>query len=199
VQVLPYIEELTVYSMFDQEAGAYAPVNAELRKQLLVVLQCPSAGHDEINEEKTAAMSDYAGCHHHEEAPIDDDNSGLLFLNSAVRHVDILDGSSRTLLLGEAVANPADSLGWPSGTRATLRNTGSLKGGQGVYYSADKAKAEDAEKPLATFVGGFGGPHPGGVMAAFADGSTRFLNEDTAPEVLHQIGSRADGELPKRF
>jgi len=37
------------------------------------------------------------------------------------------------------------------------------------------------------------------VMAAFADGSTRFLTEDVAPEVLRQLGSRADGELPKRF
>ena len=199
VQVLPYIEELTVYALFDQEAGAYAPVNADLRKQLLVMLRCPSTGHDEINDEKTATMSDYAGCHHHEEAPINDDNSGLLFLNSAVRHTDILDGSSRTLLLGEAVPDPADALGWPSGTRATLRNTGSFKGGQGVYYSVGTVNAEEVEKPLATFVGGFSGPHPGGIMAAFGDGSTRFLSQDIAQEVLRQIGARADGELPKPF
>ena len=33
-------------------------------------------------------MSNYAGCHHDAEAPIDADNNGVLFLNSAVARTD---------------------------------------------------------------------------------------------------------------
>jgi prepilin-type N-terminal cleavage/methylation domain-containing protein len=196
VQILPYVEELTVYNLFDQEAGAYAPVNAELRKLPLTILRCPSQGEEFLDEDDLAARSSYVGVHHNEEAPIDADNNGLLFLNSEVRHIDILDGSSRTLLLSEARTDPADALGWPSGTRATLRNTGSINLGKFRRYNEQPAHPE-AEKPLPTFVGGLSSPHPGIVLAAFADGSTRSLREDLAPEVLRQIGARADGELPK--
>lgn len=196
VQILPYVEELTVYKMFDQEAGAYAPVNAELRKLPLKILQCPSQGEEFLDQDNLAARSSYVGVHHNEEAPIDADNNGLLYLNSEVRYIDILDGSSRTLLLSEARTDPADALGWPSGTRATLRNTGSINLGQRRRYNEQPTPPE-AEKPLPTFVGGLSSPHPGIVLAAFADGSTRSLNEDLAPEVLRQIGARADGELPK--
>jgi prepilin-type N-terminal cleavage/methylation domain-containing protein len=196
VQILPYIEELTVYNLFDQEAGAYAPVNAELRKLPLTILRCPSQGGEEfLDEDDVAARSSYVGVHHNEEAPIDADNNGLLYLNSEVRHIDIPDGSSRTLLLSEARTDPADALGWPSGTRATLRNTGGINLEQRRRYTGPRQT--EVEKPLPTFVGGLSSPHPGIVLAAFADGSTRSLNEDLAPEVLRQIGARADGELPK--
>jgi hypothetical protein len=70
-----------------------------------------------------AALSNYAGCHHQSSAAIDSDNHGLLFLNSRIRRRDIRDGSSVTIALGEILRSD-DDLGWASGTRATLRNTG---------------------------------------------------------------------------
>ena len=62
--------------------------------------------------------------HHDVEAPIDSDNHGVLFLNSRLSHDDIADGTRYTLFIGEKVVEEADDLGWMSGTRATLRNTG---------------------------------------------------------------------------
>lgn len=197
VQVLPYFEETTVYKLFDQEAGAYDPKNADVRKLELELLQCPSQGREFVDQEGLAARSSYVGIHHNQEAPIDEDNNGLLYLNSAVRYIDILDGSSRTLLLSEARTDPAEALGWPSGTRATLRNTSSIN--EGTYRHPLDRNTPESEKPLPTFVGGLSSPHPGVVMGAFADGSTRFLKEDIDAEVLRQIGARADGELPKPF
>ena len=126
VQILPYIEQSTAYRMFDQEAGAYALDNAEVRRLQVSVLLCPSFGGNELNEDQTAGISNYAGCHHDVEAPIDVDNHGLLFLNSRLRYRDILDGSTNTILIGEMLPD-RDTLGWVSGTRATLRNTGSFE------------------------------------------------------------------------
>ena len=68
-------------------------------------------------------VSSYAACHHDVEAPIDVENHGVFYLNSSIRHEDIPDGSSYTIFVGEKRIASQD-LGWLSGTRATLRNTG---------------------------------------------------------------------------
>jgi prepilin-type processing-associated H-X9-DG protein len=44
-------------------------------------------------------------------------------------------------------------------------------------------------------VGGFGSPHAGGVQVLLCDGSVRFVSENTAAQIWHQLGHRADGEL----
>ena len=107
-----------MHRMFDQEAGTYALSNADVRKTQISVLICASYPGNVLNKEETAAISNYAGCHHDGEAPIDEDNNGLLFLNSQIRYHDILDGSSHTLLVGEMFPGP-NTLGWASGTRST--------------------------------------------------------------------------------
>src|SRR5439155_19916447 len=71
---------------------------------------------------RPSGQMNYAGCHHAVEAPIDADNHGVLYLNSRVAYDDITDGPAYTIMVGEVRNGP--SLGWASGTRATLRNTG---------------------------------------------------------------------------
>ena len=200
VQILPYMEQNQLARRFDQEAGAYADKNAVVRTAQINSLQCPSDPHHDTTDDNKVARSGYAGCHHDAEAPIDEDNHGLLFLNSKVRYADIDDGSAATLLVAEALTHP-DRLGWVSGTRATLRNTSVLEQ-SGPYLAtnaAGNAAGEDDKKLSATFVGGFGSYHPGGVNAGFADGSARFLSWNTEAAVLRQIGNRADGEIMKPF
>ena len=87
-------------------------------------------------------MSNYAGCHHDAEAPIDADNNGVLFLNSAISSRDVTDGTAHTIYVGEKLGNEND-LGWMSGTRATLRNTGT---------PLDMAVPDDAVEGIAQFV-----------------------------------------------
>ncbi len=117
-QILPFIEESNVYRHLDFSAGAYAPKNAQVRRQSLRTLVCPS------DTSGRTAGGNYAGCHHDVEAPIDEDNHGVLFLNSRIRYRDIRDGRAQTIVLGELVGKGGTELGWLSGTRATLRNTG---------------------------------------------------------------------------
>jgi prepilin-type N-terminal cleavage/methylation domain-containing protein/prepilin-type processing-associated H-X9-DG protein len=197
VKVLPYLEQNAAYRKFDQSLGAYAEANAEVRAAEIKTLQCPSDGTVFANPARTAARSSYAGCHHDVEAPIDADNHGLLFLNSKIRYSQIYDGSSQTILIGEMLGSP-ESLGWVSGTRATLRNTSLIEAAQ-PYLATAQNKNDDKEKPGSLFVGGFGSFHSNGANFGFADGSTKYLAVSTEPTVLRQLGNRADGEIIKAY
>ena len=197
IKVLPYLEQNALWRRFDEEKGAYAPENAEVRKSHVEVLMCPSYAGSPKNQEGTIARGTYAGCHHDVEAPIDADNHGLLFLNSHIRFSDMYDGSSQTILLGECLPNedPFD-MGWVSGTRATLRNTGTVEQPHRRVLQPNGQLAEAPnEQPGSTSVGGFGSYHPGAFIVAFADGSTRITSESIDREIFRRMGNRADGEI----
>jgi prepilin-type N-terminal cleavage/methylation domain-containing protein/prepilin-type processing-associated H-X9-DG protein len=198
VKLLPYLEQNVLASKFDESAGAYAPVNAQVRATRIGSLLCPSSPIPDSNEAATVARSSYVGCHHDAEAPIDAHNHGLLFLNSKVRYSEIYDGTSMTILLGEALTS-SEGLGWVSGTRSTLRNTSKIERG-GPYLPPQAGTAADASETSGSLtVGGFGSYHPGGINVSFADGSTRFLSQTTDATLLRQLGNRADGEIMKQF
>lgn len=193
VQLLPFLEQTAAYNIFDLDAGAYAPVNRQVRIQQLAILRCPSNPEpfDRLRDGEQMPVSTYAGCYHDREAPIDEDNNGLLFLNSRIRFGDILDGSSNTILFGEMLPGP-NNLGWASGTRATLRNTGSLR----AYHYQHDLNQQSGDPPADVMtVGGFGSYHAGGGLFTFADGSVRFLAERTSSDLFRKYGNRADGEL----
>lgn len=199
VQVLPYLEQRVLYQRFNQTAGAYAADNSQVRSTAISVLRCPSDPTPHVNQSATVARSAYAGCHHDVEAPIDSDNHGLLFLNSKVRHSQIYDGSSMTILLGEAMTS-AEGLGWVSGTRDTLRNTSLIEAPKPFPQPQNGGASTDAKDASGSlYVGGFGSHHPGGVLVAFADGSTRYVRQNTEPKVLRLLGHRADGEIVGEF
>ncbi len=197
VQILPYLEEQAVFQRFDQAAGTYAAANAEARSAPIATLWCPSDPTVAERDDEVQRNS-YVGCHHDTEAPIDDDNHGLLFLNSHVRYADIFDGSSKTILLGEAMVGE-NSLGWASGTRATLRNTGSFEQNRS-YAGGLPAAAEEEAAASPLYVGGFGSYHPGDIANfAFADGSVRAIPRRIDANILRLLGHRADGEILKGF
>jgi prepilin-type N-terminal cleavage/methylation domain-containing protein len=201
VQLLPYLEEDVTYKHVDFSKSVYAKENAPVREIRISTFLCPSDGRGKAPD--GIAPSNYAGCHHDAEAPIAADNNGVLFLNSAISSEEIADGRSHTLFVGEKLVDEKD-LGWMSGTRATLRNTGSaINGGILPMYATDEdgeaaAEPADEEKidPILE-VGGFGSWHPGGAQFVLGDGSVRFISETVAFEVLQRLGHRADGKLPQ--
>ena len=193
VQILPQMEQSALFSHFNQAAGAYAGENQEAVRRTIPTIICPSSPeNNRVGDEQSVAVSNYAGCHHSTESPIDANNDGVLFLNSHLRFSQILDGSSQTILLGEMLSGP-DNLGWASGTRATLRNTGSFLAPPRT--TTRREPTTGSEQPGSLAVGGFSSYHTGGANFAFADGSVRFLSINIEPKLLSQLGNRADGEL----
>lgn len=183
VQLLPYAEQAGVAQSIDTRFSVYDPANDTAAAVRISSLLCPS---DPRAKTYTGlGVSSYAGCHHDVEAPIDADNSGVFFLNSRVRRVDVTDGASFTIYVGEKALVP-DDLGWLSGTRATLRNTGAP-----IQSPAPSRRVV----PVDDRVGGFGSDHPGGANFGFGDGSVRFLKARIDARVYRLLGHRADGDL----
>jgi prepilin-type N-terminal cleavage/methylation domain-containing protein/prepilin-type processing-associated H-X9-DG protein len=206
-QILPYIEARTIYNHFNLGIGLYETQNSTTRTTLVRSFLCPS----DIGPARGAlgvAMTNYAGNHHHVEAAIAANNMGVLFLNSAVHLHDVSDGTSQTIFVGEKL-NDGLGLGWASGTRASLRNTGtninqqalpgastvppvdSGVGQPGGKIGGDVAQSDDSLR----FVGGYVSRHPGGANCAFGDGSVHFIKASISPGVLRLLGNRADGEF----
>jgi type II secretory pathway pseudopilin PulG len=175
--LLPFIEQRSLYDSIDFDVPVYAPANATVALTRITSLNCPS----DPQAGTGFGISNYAGCHHDVEAAIDVDNHGVLYLNSRIRRADVHDGTSTTIYAGEKRVDPADPGGWMSGTRATLRNTG----------AAINAPASPDRK----IVGGYSSHHRGGAHFGFGDGSVRWLGETIDRAVYQHLGNRDDGEL----
>lgn len=124
VQILPMLEQQSAYKKLDHSQSIYSKANFPVRSYHFSTLICPS------DRTIGSHFGNYAGVHDSREVPIDATNNGCLFLNSRVSFGDITDGTSSTLLVGEKLPDPTE-LGWSSGTRASLRNTGSQIGRTG--------------------------------------------------------------------
>jgi len=179
IHLLPYVDEGNAYRLIDFSKSVYDPANAPVRELTIGLFRCPSDPGDE------RAVSSYAGCHHDVEAPIDVDNRGVLYLNSHIRREDVSDGLSHTLFVGEKRQELGD-LGWMSGTRATLRNTG---------LRINDESGAGTQAPSPTYVGGFGSSHSGGAMTGFGDASVTFISDTIDVQIWQQLGQRADGKL----
>ena len=216
-QILPFVEQGNAQRRLNYRVSVYHPSNDTVRASAFRVFLCPSdpggstrggpvpagyvgpgapaakvAGAAAPPSPISPAQTNYAGCHNDVEAPIDVNNTGVLYLNSRIRYEDIKDGTSSTIFVGEKVIDPTD-LGWASGTRSTLRNTDKPPGGR--FGRGPGATGSPIPEEPPDPVGGFSSYHPGGANFAFGDGSVRFLKGSIDPGVFRLLGNRADGEV----
>jgi len=217
VRVLPYLDEKNLFDHVDLSASVYGAKNAQARSIPVEGFVCPAEYADMLNvlqqrsdaaagadnaaaaaTDLKVASSNYAGCHHDVEAPIQVDNRGVLFLNSQIRYTDITDGLAHTIFCGEKRQNKGD-LGWISGTRATLRNTGTTINETPPPRTGpdEPLQADGTPAPIdVLYVGGFGSYHAGGIANfAFGDGSVKAVSETISPKIYVLLGNRADGQL----
>jgi len=197
IAALPYFDEQNVYKLIDLSKSVYDPANEQARDHWPHSLICPSEPDD------VRGATSYAGCHHDVEAPIAADNRGVLFLNSQIRRNDVTDGMAHTFFLGEK-RDAAGDLGWMSGTRATLRNTGlplnappaeAVVASQPVEPGAkvEQTAANPDADPL--YVGGFASAHAGGAHMGFGDGNVQFVTDDIDMVLWQRMANRSDGQL----
>lgn len=183
VQILPFLDQHACYREIDFQSGVYARANRTVRQRRLPELICPA---DSLAARNFPGSS-YVGSTGGLDEPINESNSGLLFLNSSIRFPEIRDGASYTILLGERLSTDSPTAvdpGWMSGTSATLRHT------------AMRAAGANSSVPLAEQTGGFGAAHRA-VHVALADGAVKAMSGGAA--VWRQLGCREDGSMHPGF
>lgn len=170
--LLPYLEERALYERLDLLAPYDAAANAPAAATVLPVYLCPSTPRASGREGARGA-SDYGGIFGERISSPNKPPKGVLLNEVSISLRRITDGASQTLIVGEC----AD---FPDGQWINGRNL------------FDQAFAIQRAPPFENDLRSF---HPGGVQAAWADGSARFLPETTALRVLAALCSRAGGEV----
>jgi prepilin-type processing-associated H-X9-DG protein len=153
VALLPFLGQRSAYDQFHLDEPWDSPTNRPLADTMPALFKCPSA------PDRAPAMTSY-------EVVIGPDTTfpGGRGERSVVRIVDVSDGTSDTILVGEA-ARP-------------------------VHWS----EPEDIPFDSAESLSGFGSRHPGGFLVVFADGSVRFLSTAIDPVTLRALLTRNGGE-----
>jgi prepilin-type processing-associated H-X9-DG protein len=147
-------------------------------------------------------------------APATAARDGIFFCNSSVRMMDIRDGASNTLLIGERPPSADLLFGWwfaGGGYDGKLEAGDNLLGVREYNYArtaiewtaAAGITPVDCPDTKVNFQLGtirdtcdqihFWSVHPGGANFALADGSVRFINYTSDP-LMPALASRAGGE-----
>ncbi len=118
----------------------------------------------------------------------EDKQNGIFYGNSKTSHIDILDGASHTILLGERSAYQVSESTWTGvvngGEFASWRVVGWT--GEPPNYRPDDQPGAIHYHPFAQF----NSAHAGGLtMFAFADGSVSVLSSQVDFEVFHSLGT----------
>jgi len=196
VAILPWLDPPAgAHVRYDQ--SVYSPRNLQFLVSLgrtPSVYTCPSG------LSFASACADYAGCHDDRDKPIDEDDHGVFFRNSAVRSVEIPDGTAHMIFVGEKPRYGWE-WGWMSGTRATLRTTAipipqmlELIERQGNDGAPPMESAQDLIRMIRPDVWLTNVPFGDDVEAAFSQASkVPELPED--PKVVEEL--QKFGEIPE--
>jgi prepilin-type processing-associated H-X9-DG protein len=207
VQLLPFIDQAQMFKRVNFQAGAYADANSLIRSKQVSMLYCPSDYGTRVTTTtgQDVAQTNYAGIHDDAASLVDINQNGVMFLNSAISHKMIDDGTSNTLFVGEKRLENDPGLGWMSGSRSTLRSMTSLNdrvlppvagqpGPAPATDVADDMSADAAMRQLMSINDGFSSRHTGGGHFLMGDGAVRFISENVDATYFRSLGNRADGE-----
>lgn len=210
--ILPQLEQNNVYATItwgdlggDWADGTGAKGTA--MGTFLPMFRCPSASIPE-NEADTSINGmissqrvpvTYLGCYSGT-ATIDNTAAatganGTMFMNSSVRFRDIIDGTSSTILLGEAL--PSFNVDY---TTAEDMDTVNTRKDHWAIGSDDIDNLSDWSECVGStgvrmnsgLEAAFGSQHIGGCHIALADGTARFVSENINATIWSYLGSRAD-------
>lgn len=220
--LLPHLEQAPLFNSLDfsrpwEEAGSG---NAAACATFLSVYRCPSsaaAEHVNVQGVPGRVPSNYlavgSGTDRRESGTVLNhlglpQRNGLMFVNSFTRVADVLDGTSNSLAIGEALFRP-DIIGldldesfnqivdhWYIGSDGVIWVPGGMRevseavGSSGVPLNGMTMNIPIDEKEI-----GFSSRHVGGVLFVFADSHVNFLSENIDRQVLSHLGTIAGGEV----
>jgi prepilin-type N-terminal cleavage/methylation domain-containing protein/prepilin-type processing-associated H-X9-DG protein len=239
-QVLPYIEQGTVSAQYDYTVAPTDVKNKEVSKIQIRTYQCPAVpvrdrfnfAYPNTTTPHPPAVTDFFGMTGINtnlwnntgapavfSTPVPDDTDGVLLggsLRIRRKFNEIFDGTSNTLMIGEAAMRPQI---WRSGVRMPdsgdegqpiSNNNGSCGWVEGNLYAVRGYKqgfsiTETAAATSATLKGpcfincsnevAFYAFHQGGANACLADGSVRFLTTSIDPVTFAALCTKAGGEV----
>ncbi|HEV3145441.1 MAG TPA: DUF1559 domain-containing protein [Gemmataceae bacterium] len=205
-RLLPFIEQEALWQQavaaFKQAPFFETPPHFPILGRNTTIFLCPSDARSQLPHDFIlfqAAFTDYLGVWGTNHRQTD----GVLYLDSSTRLLQITDGTSNTLMIGERPPSADFNLGWWYAGWGQSKD-GSAEMVLGVRELNDHRRYQATCPPGPYyFLPGsdsnvcdlfhFWSHHPGGANFAFADGSVRFLSYSADP-IMPALATREGGE-----
>jgi prepilin-type N-terminal cleavage/methylation domain-containing protein len=213
-QVLPYLEESNTAIGVNEQVRILDPIHDKARITSLPTLLCPSEIgdtlfhlHDESeNEICELARANYVGVFGAGEiADAPSRGNGVFFHNSRVRFRDVLDGLSKTLMVGERSGLHGEST-WvgviPDAEEAMARVLGAgdhvpnqRHDPDGHHHHDDEHDEGEEGHAHHDHLDDFGSYHSGITNFVRADGSVNAIEDEIDEAVFKALCTRAGNEI----
>ena len=182
--ILPWVEQSGLFAALNLSLVYGDPANSSIGHTSLTVYLCPSEPRKSLYNRAPGDKFDYADADYGgmygprglvSPTDVNEPPRGSMLFNECVSLARITDGSSRTILVGEA----------PEAINALWI------GGHNCFDQSAPINA----RPPTEYGEELTSQHPGGVNALFADGSVRFLKASLDARTLSALCTRAGGEV----
>lgn len=193
-QLLPYLDQTQLYYLYDFNVRFNDPENADAVRIQLSTYRCPTVPQE-------LAPGPFAVTHFVGNAgSLPGNNDGMLFPMSVVQFRDVVDGTSSTIMVGEAAYFLG---GWAEGAVNIVGGSGAGFGRSTMRWSScDATCAQPGLNPrLSNCSGGceqqlqFSSRHQGGVHFMYVDGHGGFVSENVDSSLLRALTTRNGSEL----
>jgi prepilin-type N-terminal cleavage/methylation domain-containing protein/prepilin-type processing-associated H-X9-DG protein len=136
-----------------------------------------------------------------EPTDIPDAGEGIFYCNSQTRILDIKDGTSNTIAVGERSSNLALATWTGAVPNGIVKNLSGIPGSANadwplfvLGHTGTVAEGQGPNNHLG-YVDDFSSHHPGGVNFLMADGSVRFISDNISITTWVALGTRAGGDV----